>query len=175
MQGRTDALRRVLKFIDEQLQRDISLNEVAEAAFLSPNYLSQLLKKQTGTFLVHIPYRGTALAMPDLMSGNRNCREGFPIEYRGRQADRFADRIVVVARLGRFHFDVLQVKPIEQMPGQFCPGSGIVRTGGAMLGKHPLGPELWPENHQTDDDHEQNETYHISQYPNSPSPTKIGG
>ncbi|HWI82505.1 AraC family transcriptional regulator [Ramlibacter sp.] len=48
MQGRTDALRRVLKFIDEHLERDISLNEVAEAAFLSPNYLSQLLKKQTG-------------------------------------------------------------------------------------------------------------------------------
>jgi len=52
MQGRTDALRRVLKFIDAQLQRDISLNEVAEAAFLSPNYLSQLLKKQTGMAFV---------------------------------------------------------------------------------------------------------------------------
>jgi AraC-like DNA-binding protein len=52
MQGRNEALRRVLKFIDEQLQRDISLNEVAEAAFLSPNYLSQLLKKQTGMAFV---------------------------------------------------------------------------------------------------------------------------
>ena len=52
MQGRTDALRRVLKFIDEHLQREISLNEVAEAAFLSPNYLSQLLKKQTGMAFV---------------------------------------------------------------------------------------------------------------------------
>jgi AraC-like DNA-binding protein len=52
MQGRTDALRRVLKFIDEHLERDISLNEVAEAAFLSPNYLSQLLKKQTGMAFV---------------------------------------------------------------------------------------------------------------------------
>lgn len=52
MQGRTDALRRVLKFIDEHLQRDIGLNEVAEAAFLSPNYLSQLLKKQTGMAFV---------------------------------------------------------------------------------------------------------------------------
>lgn len=52
MQRRTDALRRVLKFIDEHLQRDISLNEAAEAAFLSPNYLSQLLKKQTGMAFV---------------------------------------------------------------------------------------------------------------------------
>lgn len=48
MQGRSDGLQRVLKFIDENLSRDISLNEVSEAAFLSPSYLSQLLKKQTG-------------------------------------------------------------------------------------------------------------------------------
>lgn len=52
LQGRTDALRRVLKFIDEHLEQDISLSEAAEAAFLSPNYLSQLLKKQTGMAFV---------------------------------------------------------------------------------------------------------------------------
>lgn len=52
LQGRTAALRRVLKFIDANLQRDISLNEAAEAAFLSPSYLSQLLKKQTGQAFV---------------------------------------------------------------------------------------------------------------------------
>ena len=47
-QGHTDALRRTFKFIDENLSRDIGLAEVAEAAYLSPNYLSQLLKKNTG-------------------------------------------------------------------------------------------------------------------------------
>ncbi len=47
-QGRSDALQRVLTFIDANLSRDISLDEVAEGAFLSRNYLSQLLKKQTG-------------------------------------------------------------------------------------------------------------------------------
>jgi hypothetical protein len=99
-------------------------------------------------------------SVPDLVGGDRNCREGFSIKDRGRQADRFADRIVVVARLSRFHFDMLQVKPIEQVPGQFCPGSRIVRTGGAMLGKDASGPELWPEYDQTEDDQEQNETYH---------------
>jgi AraC-like DNA-binding protein len=52
LQDHTDALRRVFKFIDENLQRDISLNMVAEAAYLSPNYLSQLLKKQTGLAFV---------------------------------------------------------------------------------------------------------------------------
>lgn len=52
LQRHTDALRRVLKHIDENLARDISLPEVAEAAFLSPSYLSQLLKKQTGQAFV---------------------------------------------------------------------------------------------------------------------------
>lgn len=52
LQGRSDALRRVLAFIDANLKRDISLNEASEAAFLSPNYLSQLLKKQTGMAFV---------------------------------------------------------------------------------------------------------------------------
>lgn len=52
LQGRSAALRRVLKYIDEHLHQSISLNEVAEAAFLSPNYLSQVLKKQTGLAFV---------------------------------------------------------------------------------------------------------------------------
>lgn len=52
MQGRSEALRRVLVFIEANLMNDISLNEVAEAAFVSPNYLSQLLKKQTGMAFV---------------------------------------------------------------------------------------------------------------------------
>ena len=52
MQGRSEALRRVLLFIDSNLKRNISLNEASEAAFLSPNYLSQLLKKQTGMAFV---------------------------------------------------------------------------------------------------------------------------
>jgi AraC-like DNA-binding protein len=52
LQRHTDALKRVLKFIDEHLSRDISLNDVAEAAFLSPSYLSQLLKKETGLAFV---------------------------------------------------------------------------------------------------------------------------
>ncbi len=48
MKGRSDALARVMKFIDENLSANLSLSEVAEATFLSPNYVSQLLKKQTG-------------------------------------------------------------------------------------------------------------------------------
>lgn len=52
LQGHTDALRRIFKFIDENLHLEIGLTEVAEAAFLSPNYLSQLLKKHTGQAFV---------------------------------------------------------------------------------------------------------------------------
>jgi AraC-like DNA-binding protein len=52
LQGHSDALRRVLRFIDANLEGDLSLAEVAEAAYLSPNYLSQLLKKQTGLAFV---------------------------------------------------------------------------------------------------------------------------
>jgi AraC-like DNA-binding protein len=61
-QGHTDALRRTFKFIDENLSRDIGLAEVAEAAYLSPNYLSQLLKKNTG------------LAFVDWLTGRRMDR-----------------------------------------------------------------------------------------------------
>ena len=52
MKGRSDALARVMKFIDESLSGNISLNDVAAATFLSPNYVSQLLKKQTGMAFV---------------------------------------------------------------------------------------------------------------------------
>lgn len=52
LQGHTDALRRIFKFIDANLHQDIDLTKVAEAAFLSPNYLSQLLKKHTGQAFV---------------------------------------------------------------------------------------------------------------------------
>ena len=52
MQGRPDALGRVMDYIDANLSGNISLSEVAAATFLSPNYVSQLLKKQTGMAFV---------------------------------------------------------------------------------------------------------------------------
>jgi len=45
MKGKSDALARVMEFIDDSLSRNVSLNDVAAATFLSPNYVSQLLKK----------------------------------------------------------------------------------------------------------------------------------
>ena len=45
--SRRDALQRVMRFVREHLGEEISLNDAAAAAMLSPNYLAHLLKKQT--------------------------------------------------------------------------------------------------------------------------------
>ena len=46
--SRRDALTRVTRHIREHLSEEISLADAAAAAFLSPNYLAHLLKKETG-------------------------------------------------------------------------------------------------------------------------------
>jgi len=47
-----DALARVTRYIAEHLAEDIGLADVAAAAKLSPNYVTQLMKKQTGRTFV---------------------------------------------------------------------------------------------------------------------------
>lgn len=42
-----DALQRVMRYLREHLAKDISLNDAAAAAMLSPSHLAHLLKKQT--------------------------------------------------------------------------------------------------------------------------------
>jgi AraC-like DNA-binding protein len=46
--GRRDTLLRVSRYVRDNLTRDLSLTDAAAAAFLSPNYLAHLLKKETG-------------------------------------------------------------------------------------------------------------------------------
>jgi AraC-like DNA-binding protein len=46
--GRRDTLLRVSRYVRENLTRELSLADAAAAAFLSPNYLAHLLKKETG-------------------------------------------------------------------------------------------------------------------------------
>lgn len=43
-----ESLQRVIRYVRENLDRGIALNDAAAAAFLSPNYLAHLLKKETG-------------------------------------------------------------------------------------------------------------------------------
>ena len=45
--SRRDALQRVMRYVREHLHEDMSLQDAAAAAMLSPNYLAHLLKKQT--------------------------------------------------------------------------------------------------------------------------------
>lgn len=45
--SRHDALQRVMRYVREHLHEEVSLNDAAAAAMLSPNYLAHLLKKQT--------------------------------------------------------------------------------------------------------------------------------
>ena len=49
---RSETLRRVMRHIEENLAAPLSIYSVAEAAHVSPNYLSQLLKKHTGLAFV---------------------------------------------------------------------------------------------------------------------------
>ena len=52
--GRRDALARVIRHIRENLTGRLSLEDAAAAAFLSPNYLAHLIKKETGRTFVEI-------------------------------------------------------------------------------------------------------------------------
>lgn len=45
--SRRDALQRVVRYVRENLDKELSLTEAATAACLSPNYLAHLLKKET--------------------------------------------------------------------------------------------------------------------------------
>ena len=56
-------MRRVLAHIGAHLAENLTLNDAAAAAFLSPNYLAHLLKKETGkTFTELVAERRMALA-----------------------------------------------------------------------------------------------------------------
>jgi AraC-like DNA-binding protein len=46
--GRREALMRVMRYIRENLTEDLSLIDAAAAAYLSPNYLAHLIKKEMG-------------------------------------------------------------------------------------------------------------------------------
>ncbi|SAK46034.1 AraC family transcriptional regulator [Caballeronia hypogeia] len=52
LQRRSDTFKRVMRHIEGNLAAPLSIYSVAEAAHVSPNYLSQLLKKHTGLAFV---------------------------------------------------------------------------------------------------------------------------
>lgn len=57
------------EFIDYARKNPGRLNYASSGNGTISNLSTEVFKQQSGTFLVHIPYRGTGLAMPDLISG----------------------------------------------------------------------------------------------------------
>jgi tripartite-type tricarboxylate transporter receptor subunit TctC len=57
------------EFIDHARKNPGRLNYASSGNGTIVHLTSEYFKAQSGTFILHIPYRGTALAMPDLISG----------------------------------------------------------------------------------------------------------
>ncbi|MFH0130504.1 AraC family transcriptional regulator [Variovorax sp. VaC1] len=69
--SRRDALQRVMRYVREHLSEEMSLNDAAAAAMLSPNYLAHLLKKQTDrTFTELVTERRLDRAKELLLTSN---------------------------------------------------------------------------------------------------------
>ena len=67
--GRNDSMARVVRYVREHLSQEIALTDVAAAAFLSPNYLAHLIKKETGkTFTQLVTERRLEMAQELLAS-----------------------------------------------------------------------------------------------------------
>jgi AraC-like DNA-binding protein len=71
-----DALQRVLRYVKDNLAKEMSLTDAATAAYLSPNYLAHLLKKETGrTFTDLVTERRMELAKELLSTSHLRVRE----------------------------------------------------------------------------------------------------
>ena len=57
------------EFIDYSKRNPGKLNYASSGNGTIVHLTTELFKAQSGSFIVHIPYRGTALAIPDLISG----------------------------------------------------------------------------------------------------------
>lgn len=74
--SRHHALERVTRYIRANLTHELSLTEAAEAAYLSPNYLAHMLKKETGmTFTQLVTDRRLRRAQELLIHTNQRIAE----------------------------------------------------------------------------------------------------
>lgn len=65
----TSPAKTMSEFIDHARKNPGRLNYASSGNGTIIHLMSEYFKAQSGTFILHIPYRGTALAMPDLISG----------------------------------------------------------------------------------------------------------
>lgn len=75
--GRRDALARVTRYIRDQIANpDLTLKDAANAAFLSPNHLAHLVRKETGsTFSELVLERRMRLARTHLLNTSRSVSQ----------------------------------------------------------------------------------------------------
>jgi tripartite-type tricarboxylate transporter receptor subunit TctC len=65
----TSPARTMREFMDHARKNPGQLNYASSGNGTIVHLTTEYFKAQSGTFILHIPYRGTALAMPDLISG----------------------------------------------------------------------------------------------------------
>ena len=65
----TSPAKTMREFIDYARKNPGKLNYASSGNGTIVHLTTELFKSQSGTYMVHIPYRGTALAIPDLVSG----------------------------------------------------------------------------------------------------------
>jgi tripartite-type tricarboxylate transporter receptor subunit TctC len=65
----TSPAKTMREFIDYARKNPGRLNYASSGNGTIVNLTTEYFKAESGTFILHIPYRGTALAMPDLISG----------------------------------------------------------------------------------------------------------
>ncbi len=95
--SRRDSMSRVVRYIREHLGSEVGLNDAAAAAFLSPNYLAHLIKKETGkTFTELVTERRLERAQELLMA--TNARIGDIARQCG-----FADEAYFTRRFRQWH------------------------------------------------------------------------
>ena len=69
-------MKSVFKYIDDNIQRPISLEEASECAHINKSYLSQLFKQKTGyTFSAYVNFRKLNRARNLLLQTDKNIAE----------------------------------------------------------------------------------------------------
>ena len=95
--SRRDAMTRVIRYVRDHLAEEVALTDAAAAAFLSPNYLAHLIKKETGkTFTEIVTERRLERAQELLVS--TNARVGDIARQCG-----FADEAYFTRRFRQWH------------------------------------------------------------------------
>ncbi|MGF6935287.1 AraC-like DNA-binding protein [Paraburkholderia sp. UCT70] len=119
--GRREALVRVNRHVNAHLASDtLSLTSAAAAAFLSPNYLAHLIKKETGrTFVEWVTERRITRAKDLLANDSRRIKDiAFLVGYRDEAyfARRFRQSV------GQSPSDF---RAMHRVAGQRCDGSAV--------------------------------------------------